>query len=66
MLYPPLQGRPANPVALAAVITTWLHGWAGLGHLVTTITAAGVTAVLAVAAAVLLAGGFATIRRLTV
>lgn len=41
-------------------------GWAGLGHFFTTISAAGVTAVLAVAAAALLAGGFATIRRLAV
>lgn len=53
-------------LALAAVITTWVHGWAGIGHFFTTITATGVTAVLAVAAAVLLAGSFATIRRLTV
>jgi len=53
-------------LALAAVITTWVHGWAGVGHLFATITATGIAAVLAVASAVLLAGGFATIRRLTV
>lgn len=53
-------------LALTAVIATWVHGWAGIGHFFTTITATGVTAVLAVAAAVLLAGSFATIRRLTV
>jgi hypothetical protein len=53
-------------LALAAIIATWVHGWAGLGHFFATITATGVTAVLAIAAAVLLAGGFATIRRLAV
>jgi len=53
-------------LALAAVITTWVHAWAGVGHLFATITATGITAVLAIASAVLLAGGFATIRRLTV
>jgi hypothetical protein len=53
-------------LTLAAVIVTWVHGWPGLGHFFATITATGVTAVLAVAAAALLAGGFATIRRLAV
>jgi hypothetical protein len=53
-------------LALAAIIATWVHGWAGLGHFFATITATGVTAVLAIAAAALLAGGFATIRRLAV
>jgi hypothetical protein len=55
-----------SALALAAVVTTWVHGWAGIGHFFTTITAAGVTAVLAATAAALLAGGFATIRRLAV
>jgi hypothetical protein len=53
-------------LTLAAVIATWVHGWGRLGHFLATITATGVTAVLAVAAAALLAGGFATIRRLAV
>jgi hypothetical protein len=53
-------------LTLAAVVATWVHGWAGLGHFFTTISAAGVTAVLAAVAAALLAGGFATIRRLAV
>ena len=53
-------------LALAAIIATWVHGWAGLGHFFATITATGVTAVLAIVAAALLAGGFATIRRLAV
>jgi hypothetical protein len=49
--------------ALAAIITTWVHGWTDIGRLVTVLTAAGLTGVLA--GAVMLAGGFATIRRLT-
>lgn len=55
-----------SALALAAVIATWVHGWARIGHFFTTITALGVTAVFAVAAVALLAGGFATIRRLAV
>ncbi|MFE9610271.1 hypothetical protein [Streptomyces sp. NPDC006012] len=53
-------------LALAAVIATWVHGWGGIGRFLTTLTAAGVTGVIAVAVAVLLAGAFATLRRLTV
>jgi hypothetical protein len=53
-------------LALAAIIATWVHGWGGLGHFFATITGTGVTVVLALAAAVLLAGGFATIRHLAV
>jgi hypothetical protein len=53
-------------LAVAAIITTWAHGWGDLGRFLSTLTATGVTGVLAVAVAVLLAGGLATIRRLTV
>ncbi|WP_225845909.1 hypothetical protein [Streptomyces sp. HPF1205] len=53
-------------LALAAVVTTWAHGWAGIGRLLTGLTATGLTGVLAVVVALLLAGGFTTIRRLTV
>ncbi|WP_329130986.1 hypothetical protein OG552_08860 [Streptomyces sp. NBC_01476] len=53
-------------LALAAVIATWVHGWTHIGHFFTALTATGVTGVLAAAVAVLLAGAFATIRRLTV
>ncbi|MEV5706659.1 hypothetical protein [Actinoallomurus sp. NPDC052274] len=53
-------------LALAAIIATWAHGWADIGRFFTTITATGVTGVLAAAVAVMLAGGFATIRRLTI
>jgi DNA-binding transcriptional regulator YhcF (GntR family) len=53
-------------LAIAAIITTWAHGWGNIGRFLTAITATGVTGALAVAVAVMLAGGFATIRRLTV
>jgi hypothetical protein len=53
-------------LALAAVVATWVHGWTGVGRFFTTLSATGVTVVLAVAAAVMLAGSFAVIRRLTV
>jgi hypothetical protein len=52
---------------LAAVLAvTWSHGWTGVGHFFTSLTAAGLTGLLAVLAVVLLAGGQATIRRATV
>ncbi|MEU8547095.1 hypothetical protein AB0C81_08830 [Streptomyces roseoverticillatus] len=54
-------------LALAAIIATWVHGWTGIGHFfATAITASDVTGVLAAVVAAMLAGGFATIRRLTV
>jgi hypothetical protein len=54
-------------VLLAAVVTiTLAHGWTGVGHFFTGLTAAGLTGLLAVLAAALLAGGHATIRRATI
>ncbi|SEO57620.1 hypothetical protein [Actinacidiphila rubida] len=53
-------------LALAAVVATWVHGWKDIGHLFTTLTATGLTACLAAVLAVMLAGGFATMRRLTI
>ena len=42
------------------------HAWHSVGHFFTTLTAAGLTGVLAALAAALLAGGFAVVRRVTV
>jgi hypothetical protein len=50
----------------AALVVTWSHGWTGVGHFFTGLTAAGLTGLLAVLAVALLAGGRATIRRATV
>ena len=50
----------------AVIIVTWAHGWTGVAHFFTGLTAAGLTGLLAVLAAALLAGGHATIRRATI
>ena len=48
------------------VITTQAHAWPAMGRFFTTLSAAGLTGLLAAFAVILLAGGFATIRRVTV
>ncbi|WP_037603386.1 hypothetical protein [Streptacidiphilus rugosus] len=53
-------------LALAAVVTTWAHGWSDVGRFFSAFTATGVTGALAAAVVLLLAGGFFSIRRLTV
>jgi hypothetical protein len=54
-------------VVLAWVLAvTWSHAWPSVGGFFTGLTALGLTGVIAVLAAVLLAGGHATIRRATV
>ena len=50
----------------ALIIISWAHGWTGVGHFFTGLTAAGLTGLLAVLAVALLAGGHATIRRATI
>jgi hypothetical protein len=51
---------------LVVLAVTWSHAWPGVGGFFTGLTALGLTGVIAVLAAVLLAGGHATIRRATV
>lgn len=54
-------------VALAAaLVVTWVHAWPHVGAFFTGLTALGLTGVVAALAAVLLAGGHATIHRATV
>ena len=48
------------------LIVAWADAWSGVGHFFTGLTAAGLTGLLAGLAALLLAGGHATIRRVTV
>jgi hypothetical protein len=50
----------------ASLVVTWAHGWASVGHFFTSLTAVGLTGLLAALAVALLAGGHATIRRATV
>ena len=51
---------------IASLVITATHTWTGIGHFFTTLTAAGLTGLLAVLAVVLLAGGLGTVRRATV
>jgi hypothetical protein len=53
-------------LVVGALITTWTHAWHDIGHFFTALSAAGLTGLLAAATGALLAGGFTTIRRLTV
>ena len=48
------------------LIIGWADGWHGVGHFFTTLTSGGLTGLLAALAVALLAGGYTTIRRLTV
>jgi hypothetical protein len=52
--------------AAAVLVVAWADAWSGVGHFFTGLTVGGLTALLAVLAAALLAGGRATIRRATV
>ena len=51
---------------LAALVITWTHAWNGFGHFFTQLSAMGLTGVLAGLAALLVLGGMATMRRVTV
>jgi hypothetical protein len=48
------------------VITSHAHTWPAIGRFFTTLSAAGLTGLLAVLAVALLACGYATMRRVTV
>ena len=51
---------------IGALAATWTHAWHDVGHFFTTLSASGLTGLLAALTVVLLAGGFTTMRRLTV
>jgi hypothetical protein len=62
-------GAPAtNRVAKSASArhASGAHDWHSVGHFFTTLTIGGLTCLLAVLTVALLAGGYATVRRLTV
>jgi hypothetical protein len=48
------------------VITSKAHAWPSIGHFFTSLTAAGLTGLLAALALALLAGGYTTARHVTV
>jgi hypothetical protein len=49
-----------------AAIATATHSWPAVGHFFTTLSVTGLTGLLAALAAALLAGGYTTVRRITV
>jgi hypothetical protein len=53
-------------LVIGALAATWTDGWHAIGHFFTALSASGLTGVLAALTVLLLAGGFSTIRRLTV
>jgi hypothetical protein len=53
-------------VLAVALVIRWANAGPSIGHFFTTQSAAGVTGLLAALAALLFAGGYATIRRVTV
>jgi hypothetical protein len=68
-------GQPGWLIFLAAQVTaavavvllvTWAHGWPATGHFLATLPVTRLTGLLAVLTAALFAGGYATIRRVTI
>jgi hypothetical protein len=53
-------------VLAGAIVATTANAWHNVGHFFTALSAAGLTGLLAAFAAVLVAGGLATIRRMSV
>jgi hypothetical protein len=51
---------------VGALAATWSHAWHDIGHFFIALSATGLTGILAALAIVLLAGGFSTMRRLTI
>jgi hypothetical protein len=59
-------GAQVTVLLAVALSVTWAHVWHGFGHFFTSLSAIGLTGVLAALALVLIAGGFGTIRRVTI
>ena len=53
-------------VLVAVLLVSWADAWSAVGHFFTGLTAAGLTGLLAGLTVLLLAGGHATIRRVTI
>jgi hypothetical protein len=56
----------ATVAVVAVLLITWAHAWTAAGHFFATLSAARLTCILAVLAAALLSGGYATIRRVVI
>jgi hypothetical protein len=59
-------GAQVIVLLIGALAVTWSHTWHHLGHFFTALSAAGLTGLLAALTVVLLAGGFSTMRHVTV
>lgn len=59
-------GAQVTVLLAATLVTTWIRAWPEVGHFFMTLSAAGLTGVLAAVAAGLTLGGFTTMRRVTV
>jgi len=57
--------RYVEPLA-GVVVASRVHAWPAIGRFFTTLSAAGLTGLLALITVGLLAGGYATMRRVTV
>jgi hypothetical protein len=55
-----------SAVVVLVIITTQAHAWPAIGRFFTTLSAAGLTGLLAALTVALLASGYATMRRVTV
>jgi hypothetical protein len=53
-------------LVVGAVLATWSHAWHDIGHFFSVLSATGLTGLLAALTLLLLVGGFATMRRVTV
>ncbi len=53
-------------LVIGALAATWTHAWHDIGHFFTALSAAGLTGILAALALLMLAGGYTTMRRVTV
>jgi hypothetical protein len=61
-----LAAAQVTVLVVAAVVITWLRAWPATGRFLAALSAVGLTGLLAVLAAVSLAGGYAAIRRIAV
>ena len=59
-------GAQLTVLLIAGLAITWSHAWAGTRHFFAVLPEAGLAGLLVAFAAVLMAGGYATIRRATV
>ncbi len=60
------SGAQVIVLLAVALVASWAHAWPGIGRFFVGLTVAGLTGSLAAIAVVMILGGYATIRRITV